>query len=57
MGVTGLNIANGAPYETTLPEGEYNVVVSTDGRETIQEDITISDTTSPVTLDINFPAP
>jgi len=55
--VVSQNVLNGSAYEINLPEGEYTVVASTDGREPFESSINVSEATSPIELDIIFPQP
>ncbi len=53
--VVSLNSANGTSQDIILPEGDYTVVSSTEGRDTIESTITVAEATSPTGLNIIFP--
>jgi hypothetical protein len=40
--IISINIADGGSYTVSLPVGEYNVVASTYGKDTIQEAISVT---------------
>jgi hypothetical protein len=53
--VAALNLAQGAAYEITLPQGAYDVVAAADGRDT--QTWTLDLGMDDVDLDISFPSP